>query len=305
MKRIYAAYHKEPEEIEKSSSGAMFVAISDEILRQKGIVVGAVYDYKLGELEHKICRTAEERDACRGSKYFQSRIGKNIYEEIVRELENEIPVLFVGTPCQVMAVKRYVYLKRGNDNSLLTCDIVCHGVGSYGVWRSFCNWKRKEFSFLTFKDKKKGWLHPRCVAKAQNKKVSLRGYSWLYFSNAIMRPVCYECCFANAERVGDFTIGDFWKVKTKVPEIFNSRGTSFLMVNTDKAELFFDLIKSDLVYKKVEIEDVMQNNMQHPTKKPNCRAEVMEDFTHKNSGRFFKKWEIKILIDKLKQKLDK
>lgn len=40
MKKIYAAYHKIPEEVEKSSSGAMFVALSDVILNNNGKIIG-------------------------------------------------------------------------------------------------------------------------------------------------------------------------------------------------------------------------------------------------------------------------
>ena len=40
MQKIYAAYHKNTEEVEKSSSGAMFAAISDLILKQNGKIIG-------------------------------------------------------------------------------------------------------------------------------------------------------------------------------------------------------------------------------------------------------------------------
>ena len=40
MNRIYAAYHKNPEEVEKSSSGGMFVALSDVVLRNNGKIMG-------------------------------------------------------------------------------------------------------------------------------------------------------------------------------------------------------------------------------------------------------------------------
>lgn len=42
MKKIYAAYHKIPEEVEKSSSGAVFVALSDAVLENNGKILGGV-----------------------------------------------------------------------------------------------------------------------------------------------------------------------------------------------------------------------------------------------------------------------
>ena len=209
--------------------------------------------------------------------------------------------MFFGTPCQVAAVKQYVAIKRINDESLVTCDIICHGVGSPGIWRKFIDWKKKKIDYLTFKDKRKGWLNPRCVAKSGDKEMSLRGYSWLYFSNGIMRPSCYECAYTSTERVGDFSIGDFWKVRTKIPEMYNPRGTSFLMVNTEKAEKFFATVKNSLIYKEVTLDDVIQNNMRHPTKCPDFRDKIMGDFAHESPSFFFRKWELTLLIGKMKK----
>lgn len=40
MKKIYVAYHKDPSVVEKSSSGAMFTALSDAIFERGGIIIG-------------------------------------------------------------------------------------------------------------------------------------------------------------------------------------------------------------------------------------------------------------------------
>ena len=40
MAEVYAAYHKLPDEIEKSSSGAIFVALSNYILGKNGKIIG-------------------------------------------------------------------------------------------------------------------------------------------------------------------------------------------------------------------------------------------------------------------------
>lgn len=303
MQRVYAAYHKNPGEIEKSSSGGMFAAISDAVLKNKGVVIASRYNYDTDIVEYIVCRTSQERDFCRGSKYIQSHMSKEVYKTVEDELKKGTQVLFVGTPCHVAAMKQYVAVKKLNDELFLTCDIICHGVGSNEVWHNFVKWKNKKFDYLTFKDKRKGWLNPLCVAKSENKEISLRGYSWLYFSNAIMRPSCYECRYANINRVGDFSIGDFWKVKSKLPQMFNPRGTSFIMVNTEKAERFFEIFKDDLVYKEVTLDDVMQNNMRHPTKKPQYYSEVMNDLCQKEPSSFFRKWERKLFFDKIKKHL--
>lgn len=304
MPIVYAAYHKNSDEIEKSASGAIFVALSDVAFENNGIVIGAEYNYIKHRLEHRVCYTPAERDLCRGSKYFQSQISDDIYKKIEHFLEDERMVVFTGTPCQVAAITQYLIVKNVKLDNFYSCDILCHGVGSPGIWNSFLHTKTRlsKISYLNFKDKKKGWLHPQCIARCGNKTVSLRDYSWLYFSDAIMRPVCYKCSFAECKRISDFTIGDFWKVKTKCPEMYNPQGTSFVMVNTKKGEKFFEKVKKHIIYKQVGINDVLQNNMLHPTKYPDYKMKITNDYQKMNAKVFFKKWKMKLLIGKILDK---
>lgn len=303
MRKIYGAYHKDPKEVEKSSSGGIYATLSDVIINSNGMIIGGGYNYVTQKLEHIVCKTPKERDALRGSKYFQSHIDRGIYEFLDAELNKDTPILFVGTPCQVDAIKQYAKIKQLNTENLITCDLLCHGVGSPGIWTRFLEYKNKNFDYISFKDKRKSWEHPLCIGRSGNKEISLRGYSWLYFSNAIMRPSCYKCKYAMPERVGDFTIGDFWKAKEKDPDIYNPKGTSFIMVNSIKGETFFNLIKCNLIYKEVTLSDVMQRNMKGPTRKPNLHDEIMHDYKTESAKDFFRKWQIKLLISKLKKKI--
>ena len=73
-----------------------------------------------------------------------------------------------------------------------------------------------------------------------------------------MRPSCYECRYSNINRVGDFAIGDFWKAKENAPDVFNPRGTFFVMVNTDKGikypKWYDEIVKLD--YRILIIKDI-------------------------------------------------
>lgn len=67
-------------------------------------------------------------------------------------------VLYMGTPCQITAIKYYLVSKKVSQCCFYTCDILCHGVGSPGIWKSFITHledkKSTKIGFLTFKDKK-------------------------------------------------------------------------------------------------------------------------------------------------------
>ena len=68
---VYAVRHKDITEVESSRSGAMFIAITDYVIDNGGVVYGAGYKGHF-IVTHKRATTKEERDEFRGSKYVQS-----------------------------------------------------------------------------------------------------------------------------------------------------------------------------------------------------------------------------------------
>lgn len=78
--------------------------------------------YKLGFSEEDIHQFVN-------SKYTFSFMG-NISEDVIDILKNEKPLVFIGLPCQVAAVKKYAEINKVNTDNLFTVDIICHGVPS-------------------------------------------------------------------------------------------------------------------------------------------------------------------------------
>ena len=154
----YAARHKDMDEVMKSRSGAAFVAISDYILEQGGVVYGAGYKDHF-RVAHKRATTKEERDEFRGSKYVQSDL-TGVFRQVKQDLKNGLTVLFSGTPCQTSGLNSYVGKKlRGN---LVLIDIVCHGVPGPYIWRDYLAYLEKKqgdtITMVNFRDKEKyGW----------------------------------------------------------------------------------------------------------------------------------------------------
>ena len=129
---VYAVKNTDEVVRSTSSSGGMFTAISDKILEDGGVVYGVGYRDRL-TVCHKPASTKEQRDEFKGSKYVQSDTG-NSFSQVKKDLENDLKVLFTGTPCQVSALKSF--LRKDYDN-LLTVDFVCHGVPSNKLWQDF------------------------------------------------------------------------------------------------------------------------------------------------------------------------
>lgn len=154
----YAARHKDINEVMKSRSGAAFVAISDYVLEQGGVVYGAGYKDHF-RVAHKRATTKEERDEFRGSKYVQSDL-TGVFRLVKEDLKNGLTVLFSGTPCQTAGLNSYVG-KKLRENLILV-DIVCHGVPGPFLWRDYLAFIEKKqggtISVVNFRDKELfGW----------------------------------------------------------------------------------------------------------------------------------------------------
>lgn len=154
----YAARHKDMKEVETSRSGAAFIAISDYVLENGGVVYGAGYTDHF-RVVHKRATTKEERDEFKGSKYVQSDMN-TVFRQVKKDLKDGLAVLFSGTPCQTAGLHSYVGRKLREH--LILVDIVCHGVPSPYMWRDYIAYLEKKqgdkICWVNFRDKQKfGW----------------------------------------------------------------------------------------------------------------------------------------------------
>lgn len=140
--KAYAARHKNLSELRYSRSGAAFIAISDEIIQNGGVVYGAGYTDHF-RVVHKRATTKEERNEFKGSKYVQSDL-TGIFRQVRKDLQNDLTVLFSGTPCQTAALNRFVGIKL--RKKLILVDIICHSVPSPFIWQDYLTYIEKSIS---------------------------------------------------------------------------------------------------------------------------------------------------------------
>ena len=165
----YGARHKDMNEVETSRSGAAFIAISDYILEEGGVVYGAGYTDHF-RVVHKRATTKEERDEFKGSKYVQSDM-TGVFRQVKKDLRDGLTVLFSGTPCHTSGLNSYVG-KRLREKLFLV-DIVCHGVPSPYMWRDYIAYLEKKqgspIVWVNFRDKQKyGWAAHHETFKFKN-----------------------------------------------------------------------------------------------------------------------------------------
>ena len=110
-----------------------------------------------GKVKHIFIEKLEDVSLLQNSKYVQSDLG-DIFINIKQYLEQDMYILFSGTPCQVFALK--LFLGKTYE-TLLTIDLICHGVPSLKFFNDYLqaekNKKGIDIKKFIFRDKQYGW----------------------------------------------------------------------------------------------------------------------------------------------------
>lgn len=282
---VFAAKHRDPEVLEASSSGGVFTAISDFILKSGGVVYGVAFDENFNVC-HQRAQTLDQRDKFRGSKYVQSNLNET-FDNIARDLENGLIVLFSGTPCQCAGLRNYLAGIKYNRANLYLCDFICHGVSSPLAWRDYVKFLEHKYQqrlvYFSFRNKENGWANSQQYARfaVQNSDESYNTkYSFLnlYRSLYITRPSCFNCLFASYNRIADITLGDFWNIGNSKPHMDDDKGTSSVIISSQKGLYLFDAIKNDLIWEQSNPADCWQPHLEYPPVEPKGRGKFWDEY---------------------------
>lgn len=288
-RNYYAAYVKNSEEILKSTSGGIFSIIAKKIaLIEKYSIFGCTFDENM-VAKHIYIEDINELDKILGSKYVQSDT-RNIFSQVKGKLDSGNKVLFSGTPCQISAL--YSYLGEQEYENLYTIDLVCHGVPSPLLFKKYIKWLERKnkgkIEKYMFRNKDKKTWELLCSYDINGKRYykydSLDPYYNSFINGDTYRESCYECKYANKERVGDITLGDFWGIEDEYPEFCNKYGNSAIIINTKKGREIFDLIKNEIVFIESTYEKMSKknHNLVSPSLRPDIRDIVYNNIKDKD-----------------------
>lgn len=235
--KTYAGYSLNHDILMNCTSGGFVTALSIRIIENGGVVAGVRYTPDFIKTEYCVAKTQEDLQALAGSKYVQSE-KRNIYRQIEQMLKNNQKVLFVGCPCDVYALKRYL----GKDyDGFLSCELVCMGVSSYRITEAYKKYVEKKYHDRLVKvnarSKLKGWFVPHLEEQyevsGRTRCNTLYGTYLGYGMQVYNRPSCFSCKFRGTYGVGDIRVGDFWGIKDSDP-YWNPNGVSCIFVRTTK-----------------------------------------------------------------------
>lgn len=296
--QVYAAYAENKDIRFLGSSGGVFGVLAKYLLSKGYKVYGAAFDSNM----HLQCMPAEDERALAPlmkSKYLQSDLTRQ-FDQIKKDLEHEKKVLFVSTPCQVGALKNYL----GKDyEGLISVDFLCHGVPSQAFFDQCIAYedrqhkcKTLQYSFrskitrgatphyFTVKVEKKGRI--KTVTKPYYKSVF-----YAFFQQYItLRESCYDCIFAEQNRVSDMTIGDFHTIEKYEPSVNRFEGISTVVINSPKGRQLFEDAKSRLWHKEFSLNKLMEDGVlfSEKTKRPDRRDVFVESYCKSDFDSFVK-----------------
>ena len=264
----YAAFSKSEIVRKNSSSGGIFTEVSKQIFAKGGIVYGAAYDEQF-EVRHCCIEDDTELYKIQGAKYAESNLG-NTYEEIHTNLKKGKLILFSGTSCQVAGLKSFI----GKDYDNLICiDFVCHGVPSPMVWKKYVKYRAQKDSNgkmpvgINLRAKNTGWSKYQYSNefRYENGKIysslsSENLFMKLFIGNYILRKSCEHCLFKGYTRVSDITLGDFWGIWDIAPEMDDNKGTSLVLLQSEKGRRIWREISENIRSMKVELEKTSLEN---------------------------------------------
>lgn len=247
-KKTYALA-ADPDVRRKSSSGGMFFLLAKFILEKGGFVCGARFAEDNRTVYHTLVSDKDNLAPLFGSKYVQSDIGNALYGKIAALLAEGTWVLFVGCPCQVAGLNAFL----GKEyDTLVTCDLLCHGVSSSKVMYELFD---KQFGFsniaaIQFRTKDyghdctKGNVFLKNGAKVQITRKNCL-YEELFHASKSLRRSCYGCKYAEENRCGDLTLGDWWGFYNHYSVKNDHLGMGLVLVNTEKGAAAFDAVKGE------------------------------------------------------------
>lgn len=325
IQKFYAIKNKNDEIRVQSSSGGVFYELANLIIKDGGVVYGAIYDDN-NDVIHYRATKKEELYKFFGSKYVQSNIGKS-YENVLKDLKNNKKVLFSGTPCQINALKTIT--KELHNENLYLVDIVCHGAPQIRYFNDYKRYIENKYKSkirninMRYKNPKK---YEKNIKKENisNKIISTHTLKleldngkvieemdlfnkYYQLFDYFMGTGCFKCPFSNLNRLSDITIGDFHTFKTNLGKFNDGNGVSLVIINSTKGDKLLEQLRDTFIIMEKEKEECLQPALSNPADKPKNYDEFYDDYQKygfeyvvKKYGHKGLKYNIKKLLYKFK-----
>lgn len=252
--KCYASWITDKVKRNICASGGIGTIMSEYAIGQGGVVFGSRYDESLNPVM-TYTETIAGLERFKGSRYVQSKVGNTTFKDVKKFLSAGRMVLFVGTPCQVAGLKAYL---RRDYSSLITVDLICHGVCPACYLKEETNFLSKKYGLkdiadirfrgndgnnfkmsLWNKERKELFPNDTTWEKLTKSKEEEQFYLVGFLMGVTLRENCYSCRYARPERISDITIGDFIGIGKVSPFNYPKENVSVVTANTQRGADFY------------------------------------------------------------------
>lgn len=269
----------------KASSGGTGFEIARALLAKGYKVIAVRYNAEHQRAEHYVVETEEELVQSMGSKYIQS-----YPEEAFRSMKKGEKYLVTGTPCQIASMRRYVKMKKMEDDVVLM-DFFCHGVPSRLLWDKYVaelEPKIGKVIYASWRNKRSGWHDSWAMGLDGDKQGSPvnwhDSYNMLirekktfysrkrsegdlfykfFLSDTCFNKACYkDCKFKDLQSAADIRIGDLWGKKYAE----NEEGVTGVLTFTEKGEKALKECNVEIIPETTEV--VTEGQLKNKIKRP-------------------------------------
>lgn len=234
---FFAGYLEDDADLDSCASGGLATAISRKFISRGGVVYGCTYSDGWKSILYRRAERIKDLETFKTSKYAQS-IKDHVYRDILEDLKSGKDVLFIGLPCDILAVKIRIPEKYSKNIYLL--ELICHGPTSLKVHRQYLEQLEKKNGkvvFFSTRTKKNGKWKPFYIqAVFENGQEHHEEFHKSAYGAAfryLKRPSCYVCKIKGNHLAGDLMIGDYHYVE-KGMKGYNPHGVSSALVHNEK-----------------------------------------------------------------------
>lgn len=310
--KAYIIRDKNINRLKNSSSGSFVTNVAKNIIEKNGIVYGVAFNAEQN-VEHIRISKNNENDLTKiqGSKYVACDINK-VIPNIISDINNGFLVLFIGTPCQISALKQLI-----KNGKLITIEVVCHGTPSkllFNVYKKYLENKYKaKIKSVKFRNKTYGYHSSTMLIKFENNKNYYKSgrtdlYLKSFFSNLCSRQTCYNCKYKTKTRFADFTIFDCWHFKEITNINDDDLGYTHLFINSSLAHAVFEQIQNEYYYYDSDIDkainldgSMIEHSVPYNLYRDEYYINIKNNDFKKHCAKYFKITYMDNIIEKLKK----
>lgn len=237
----YEGWANDPVIRKQGSSGGIITAIALYLLNTKQVTaILQVGPSKNNVLQNvlRISRNELEIKTCTSSRYAPALMFNRLPYYLSQKNET---YLFIGKPCDIMAIKKYIKIHPEHDNRIkYYISLICAGMPSYNATLKLIKEAQNTSTPTDVKYRGDGWPGNFRV-KFEDGYTYTRTYndSW---GHVLGRNIHFRCkiCPDGIGQWADIAVGDAWQTQDGYPDFSERDGKSFILSRTSNGEMLLN-----------------------------------------------------------------